>query len=49
MDIRTLSSVMGFDNVKTIKSSFIKYMIKKKVVAANKMEGAMMSIKTLYD
>ena len=48
MDIRTLSSVMGFDNVKTIKSSFIKYMTTKKVVAANKMEGAMMSIKTLY-
>lgn len=48
MDIRTLSSILGFQNVKTAKSSYEKYTTVKKVVAANKMEGAMTSINTLY-
>ena len=48
MDIRTLSSVLGYDNVRTVKNSYIQYMSTKKVLAANKMEGVMTSIKTLY-
>ena len=48
MDIRTLSSVLGYDNVRTVKNSYIQYMSTKKVIAANKMEGVMTSIKTLY-
>ena len=48
MDIRTLSSVLGFQNVKTVINAYEKYTTAKKVVAANKMEGAMTSIKTLY-
>ena len=48
MDIRTLSSVLGYDNARTVKNSYIQYMSTKKLIAANKMEGAMSSIKTLY-
>ena len=48
MDIRTLSSILGYENVKTVKNAYIQYMTSKKIVAANKMEGAMASIKTLY-
>ena len=48
MDIRTLSSILGYGNVKTVKQSFVPYMSSKKLIAANKMEGAMASIKTLY-
>ena len=48
MDIRTLSSILGYQNVKTVRNAYSKYMTSKKLIAANKMEGAMTSIKTLY-
>ena len=49
MDIRTLSSILGFENIQTVQNTYIPYMSSKKLVAANKMEGAITSIKTLYD
>ena len=48
MDIRTLSSILGYQNVKTARNAYSKYLTSKKLIAANKMEGAMTSIKTLY-
>lgn len=45
MDLRSLTSMLGFENVRTIKRSFAPYMLSKKAIAAHRMEGAMTSIK----
>ena len=49
MDLRSLTSLLGFENVRTVKRAFVPYMSSKKVVAANRMESAMASIKSLYN
>jgi integrase len=49
MDLRSLTSLLGFENVRTVKRAFVPYMTSKKIVAADRMEGAMASIKSLYN
>ena len=49
MDLRSLTSLLGFENVRTVKRAFVPYMTSKKIVAADRMEGAMVSIKFLYN
>ena len=49
MDLRSLTSILGFEDVRTVKHAFVPYMSSNKVVAAHRMEGAMSSIKSLYE
>ena len=47
MDLRSLTSFLGLEKVQTVKRAFVPYMTTKKVVAANRIENAMESIKSL--
>ena len=49
MELKSLTSILGFENLRTVKRAFVPYMSSKKVVAAHRMEGAMSSIKCLYE
>lgn len=49
MDLRSLTSLLWFENMRTVKRAFVPYITSKKIVAADRMEGAMASIKSLYN